>query len=57
MKFGFTKAVVLAAVMTLAWSAPSLATICGIQNQVYCQEWDGTGQAFSSQNDVGGLAL
>jgi hypothetical protein len=31
------------------------ATICGIPNQLYCQDFDGTGNAYSSQNDTNGL--
>jgi hypothetical protein len=30
-------------------------TVCGIANQLYCQEFDGTGNAFSSQNDTNGF--
>jgi hypothetical protein len=28
---------------------------CGVPNQIYCQNWDGTGAAFASQNDTNGL--
>jgi hypothetical protein len=32
-------------------------TVCGIPNQVYCQEFDGTGNAYGSQNDTAGFGL
>jgi hypothetical protein len=32
-------------------------TVCGVQNQVYCQEFDGTGNAYSSQNDTASFGV
>jgi hypothetical protein len=54
MNFGRGKVVLLATIFALAVSAPSFANVCGVANQLYCQEFDGTGNAFASQNDTTG---
>src|SRR6476646_5301630 len=41
----------------LVISVPSFANVCGVANQLYCQEFDGTGNAFSSQNDTASFGL
>jgi hypothetical protein len=59
MNFGRGKLVLFATIFALVAAAPSFANVCGINNQLYCQEFDGTGNAYSSQNDttVGGFGL
>jgi hypothetical protein len=57
MNFGRGKVVLFATIFALAVAAPSFANVCGVANQLYCQEFDGTGNAYSSQNDTNGLGL
>ena len=57
MNFGRGKVVLLATIFALVVAAPSFANVCGVPNQIYCQEFDGTGNAYSSQNDTNGLGL
>jgi hypothetical protein len=53
----FGKVALFATVFALAVSVSGFANVCGIQNQVYCQEFDQTGNAYSSQNDTNGLGV
>lgn len=53
----FRKVALFATLFALAFSAPSYAALCGFANQLYCQEFDGTGNAYSSQNDPGSFGL
>ena len=52
----FRKLAILAAAM-LIMSVPSFANICGFSNQLVCQEFDGTGNAYGSQNDTASFGL
>ena len=48
--------VMLAAMFALATSVAGWAVQpCGVANQIFCQPFDQTGNAYSSQNDPGGL--
>lgn len=51
------KLALFAMVFVLAVSVSGFANVCGIQNQVYCQEFDQSGNAYSSQNDTAGFGL
>ena len=51
-----TKFLLVAAVFALVMAVPTWAAppCDGITNPLYCQPWDGTGNAYSSQNDTTG---
>jgi len=57
MNFGRGKVVLLATIFALVAAAPSFAAVCVIQNELYCQEFDQTGNAYSSQNDTASFGL
>jgi hypothetical protein len=54
MTFRAGKIVLLALVFALATSVAGFAQ-CGLANEIYCQGWDGSGNIFASQNDIGGF--
>jgi len=51
-----TKFLLVAAVFALIMAVPTWAAVpCdGVNNLIYCQPWDQTGNAYSSQNDTTG---
>ena len=48
------KAAILAMTFGLMLPALGWATVPCVPYQLYCQPWDETGNAYSSQNDTGG---
>jgi hypothetical protein len=53
----FGRVAFLAAIFAFAACVPSFANVCGIVNQIYCQEFDHTGNAYASQNDTASFGL